>query len=312
MICLEAARVPTMYFIGVTTTQSSIMRLFPKWANYLGLHAELKGIDLPLDTSADDYRRVVEHIKADPLSYGALVTTHKINLLTATKHLFDQVDDYAHIFGEISCIAKKEGKLVGFAKDPITCGLAMKSFVPDDFWSAHKGNLCVLGAGGSARAIAAYLLNENQGRNRPSAVVISDCLESRLAEFDKIYQRLAPRIPLAKIRAGGQADNDRAVEDLPPYSMVVNATGVGKDVPGSPLSDQCRFPQHSIIWELNYRGALTFLKQALAQRSKRRLEVHDGWSYFIHGWTQVIAEVFEIDLTKDTLDNIMEISHKTL
>lgn len=39
------AEKPTFYFIGVTTGQSSIMRVFPKWAELLGLDAQIKGID---------------------------------------------------------------------------------------------------------------------------------------------------------------------------------------------------------------------------------------------------------------------------
>ncbi len=74
--------IPTMYFIGVTTGQSSIMRLFPLWAELLGLkHAQLVGVDLPLHAAPEQYRQVVAQIKNDPLSLGALVTTHKIDLL---------------------------------------------------------------------------------------------------------------------------------------------------------------------------------------------------------------------------------------
>ena len=37
---------PTIYFIGVTTGSSSIMKVFPKWAKALGLNdAVIKGID---------------------------------------------------------------------------------------------------------------------------------------------------------------------------------------------------------------------------------------------------------------------------
>ena len=43
----EPAKRPTMYFVGVTTGQSSIMKMFPIWAKELGLDAEIKGIDLP-------------------------------------------------------------------------------------------------------------------------------------------------------------------------------------------------------------------------------------------------------------------------
>ena len=42
------AKRPTLYFVGVSTGQSSIMRVFPAWAAQLGLDAEIKGIDFPL------------------------------------------------------------------------------------------------------------------------------------------------------------------------------------------------------------------------------------------------------------------------
>ena len=33
----QKATQPTIYFIGVTTSNSSIMKVFPKWAETLGL-----------------------------------------------------------------------------------------------------------------------------------------------------------------------------------------------------------------------------------------------------------------------------------
>ena len=43
---LEKATQPTMYFIGVTTGASSIMKVFPEWAEALGLKdTVMKGID---------------------------------------------------------------------------------------------------------------------------------------------------------------------------------------------------------------------------------------------------------------------------
>ena len=38
----EPAKRPTMYFVGVTTGQSSIMKMFPIWAKELGLAAILR------------------------------------------------------------------------------------------------------------------------------------------------------------------------------------------------------------------------------------------------------------------------------
>ena len=39
------------------------------------------------------------------------------------------------------------------------------------------------------------------------------------------------------------------------------------------------------------------MRQAEAQAAQRNLTIEDGWNYFLYGWTQVIAEVFEIELT---------------
>jgi len=51
-----------------------------------------------------------------------------------------------------------------------------------------------------------------------------------------------------------------------------------------------------VAWELNYRGDLVFLDQARAQQAEKAVQIEDGWTYFIHGWTQVIAEVFDIEV----------------
>ena len=96
----QPATAPTLYFIGVTTGQSSIMKVFPKWADALGLKdAVIKGIDFAPHSSAEEYREAVTFIKNDPLSLGALVTTHKIDLFNTCKDLFEYVDpvSYTHL-----------------------------------------------------------------------------------------------------------------------------------------------------------------------------------------------------------------------
>ena len=52
------------------------------------------------------------------------------------------------------------------------------------------------------------------------------------------------------------------------------------------------FPERGVVWEFNYRGQLVFLEQARAQEKSRDLRITDGWTYFLHGWTTVIADVF--------------------
>jgi hypothetical protein len=50
---------------------------------------------------------------------------------------------------------------------------------------------------------------------------------------------------------------------------------------------------------LNYRGELDFLRQAELQRERRHLRLEDGWTYFLFGWTRVIAEIFQITIDPD-------------
>ena len=95
---------------------------------------------------------------------------------------------------------------------------------------------------------------------------------------------------------------------LKPWSLIVNATGLGKDRPGSPLTDAVEFPENSLVWEINYRGDLLFMHQALVQKEAKNLHVEDGWIYFIHGWTQVIAEVFHIEMTQELFDECKRIA----
>lgn len=56
-----------MGFVGVTTASSSIMKVFPLWADILGLPTRtLIGHDLPMDATPAQYRAMVEQIRDDP------------------------------------------------------------------------------------------------------------------------------------------------------------------------------------------------------------------------------------------------------
>ena len=101
---------------------------------------------------------------------------------------------------------------------------------------------------------------------------------------------------------------DQLLRSLPPSSLVVNATGMGKDRPGSPVSDRVVFPERGVVWEFNYRGPLDFLHQARRRKDERSLHVEDGWRYFVHGWTQAVAEVFDVPMPAATVDELGRIA----
>ena len=308
MLNLVNATKPTFYFIGVTTGQSSIMKLFPLWAKSLCIDAEIKGIDIDIHANREVYREVVTFLKNDPLSLGALVTTHKIDLYHAAKDLFDELDPYALLFGELSSISKRDGMLIGHAKDHISSGLAMEGFLPKDYWNKHKGDVLIMGAGGSAIAIASNLIQDAKRNGMPSAIYVTNRSQPRLDSMQKIISEMSTDVPIQYLTVDEPSKNDKVLSKLKPYSLVINATGLGKDRPGSPLSNEALFPHNSLVWELNYRGDLLFMHQALSQKDTQSLYVEDGWIYFIHGWTQVISEVFQIQLNNEQFTEIERIS----
>jgi shikimate 5-dehydrogenase len=293
--------VPTMEFIGVSTGSSSIMRLFPRWAEVLGLEgAVLVGRDVPLGAPAGRYRAAVRQIREDPLSVGALVTTHKLALLAAARDLFDELDPHAELLEEVSSISKRDGRVRGHAKDPVTAGRSLRDLLGEGWFARTQGEALCLGAGGAGSAIVLHLLTRPDAAERPRRIVVADPSRERLAALAGLAERVGSPVELELAAGADASENDRRLEELAPGSLVVNATGMGKDRPGSPLTDAARFPPGAAAWELNYRGELGFLRQARAQEAERDLLVEDGWRYFLHGWSEVVAEVFDLTLDDAT------------
>lgn len=273
--------------------------MFPLWAEILGLKdAQLVGVDLPINAPAELYRRAVEQIKHDPLSLGALVTTHKINTLNAARDLFDDLSADADFCGEVSCIYKRDGRLIGHAVDPVTSGLSMQQFIPAEYWAEHKSDVLCLGAGGSAVAIITYFATRHPAGDRPRRMVVVNRSQGRLDGLEELMSRLpVSSMEFDFVLNSDPLVNDRLMGDLPAYSLVINATGMGKDTPGSPITNAGLFPVDGIAWELNYRGELDFLQQAQAQEKTRHLTIEDGWYYFLLGWSEIVGTVFDVPIT---------------
>jgi shikimate 5-dehydrogenase len=132
--------------------------------------------------------------------------------------------------------------------------------------------------------------------------------EPRLVRARQMVEGMHTDIQVEYLCNQDAAKNDALMAAMPDYSLVINATGMGKDTPGSPITGAGLFPRRGIAWEFNYRGELDFMHQALKQTVSRDLTVEDGWLYFVHGWTQVIAQVLHIDLTPELFKRLEAIA----
>ena len=104
---IVSKEVPTFYFVGVTTSKSSIMKVFPLWMDVLGRpEVVIEGIDHKIHDKPETYRATVAQLKYDPMSLGGLVTTHKMDIYSAARDMFEYFDPYADVTHEISSISK--------------------------------------------------------------------------------------------------------------------------------------------------------------------------------------------------------------
>ena len=303
--------VPTFYFVGVTTGKSSIMKVFPRWMDALNRSdVIIEGIDHAIHDEPEAYRRTVAQMKYDPLSLGALVTTHKIDLLEAARDMFDELHESARLTGEVSSISKRGQELWGHAKDPLTSGLSMDAFLGEGYFDRTGGHFLCFGAGGSGKAMALHLIAKTNPEDRPERFVVVNRSQGRLDGMQAMVESLDTDIEFKYIQNADPKVNDEIMAGMPDGTVVVNATGMGKDTPGSPVTNAGLFPRGGIAWEINYRGELDFWHQAMAQKESRDVFVEDGWLYFLHGWTQVIAEVLHIDLDDDTFAELGKIAEE--
>jgi len=301
--------VPTFNFIGVTTNRSSIMKVFPRWMEALGCsEVVIEGIDHKIHDDPEVYRQTVAQIKYDPRSLGALVTTHKIDLLQAARDMFDVLHESARLTGEVSSISKRGDQLWGHAMDPLTSGLSMDSFLGKGYFKRTGGYFLCFGAGGSGKAMALHLINKKVSADRPERFIVVNRSQGRLDGMQAMVESLKTDIEFVYIQNADPKINDEIMGPLPEGSVVVNATGMGKDTPGSPVTNAGLFPRNGIAWEINYRGELDFWHQAFTQQETRNVFVEDGWLYFLHGWTQVIAEVLHIEIDEAIFNKLAEIA----
>jgi shikimate 5-dehydrogenase len=284
----------TVFFLGVTTAASGAARLFPRWMEALGIEALLEGVDIPLGAPAHRYRRFVRRLEGEGTA-GAVITSHKLDLYRSCRYLLTPADPLVEILGEVACILPRTNGLAAHTIDPLSSRRALHEML-----KARSGKITealVLGAGGAGLAVVLALPELSEGR-----VTLADTRLDRLEHASQALDRLpqSTSITTAAIPLGGDADD--LVGSLSPGSVIVNATGLGKDVPGSPVTDAVSWPEGSLLWDLNYRGELTMLKQAGGRATERSLEIHDGWRLFLHGWALALSLLFDLEVFADDLD----------
>jgi shikimate 5-dehydrogenase len=300
---------PLILFIGVSTSGSVAHAAFGRWAAELGQPWVLRGVDLPADAPPDAFRRLVSVMRGNPAVRGAVVTAHKLRLYRACGRDLARRDWLTGVTHEINALVATE-VLAGYARDAVSLARILPGLIRST-GAAGPGDLHVLclGAGGAATALllALHLDTDPErdgaagGRPRadpPGSVTFTDVGPRALADLRSVADRAGIGTSrLSFIRVRDPADSDALVADLPSPALVINATGLGKDAPGSPVTGRVRFGPGTLAWDLNYRGDLAFLRQAAASGAT----AVDGWDYFVAGWAGGLTAIAQTRFTGDVL-----------
>jgi shikimate 5-dehydrogenase len=274
---------PLVVFVGVSTGGSLAHAVFDRWAAALDRPWRLRGLDLPIDTPPETYRRFLAAVRGNAAVVGAVVTAHKLRLYRACAAGITLGDDLVEVTREVNTLAASDGVVRGYARD----ALALSHVLPP------AADVLCLGAGGAGTALLLAL----QGRDTASAT-FADTSPEALDDLRAVAERAgANGLRLAYVPVTGPGDCDALVAGPPAPRLVVNATGLGKDAPGSPVTDRAPFGPSTVAWDFNYRGGLEFLRQAAA----RRAPTVDGWDYFVAGWTGCLTAIAGAPFTAGVL-----------
>lgn len=80
--------VPDVVFVGVSTGQSLVHRVWPVWQPLLGTTCGVRGTDLGLGVGDEDYVGLLERLRNDESAAGAVITAHKVRVYAAGEACF--------------------------------------------------------------------------------------------------------------------------------------------------------------------------------------------------------------------------------
>ena len=284
---MSSASKSKFVFLGVSTGSSAVNLLFPRWCEVLGVDWTLEGVDLPIGSDPGQYR-----------NFG-------FNARRPDNRCIDN-------FTQGSCLRRREqpsrpsrafvrgvrrsGSIAsrwkefwwGGVSDVASGGEILKSLFSSEQWLSGQREVLIIGGGGAGLAAAWNIAVNGIGSAR-RILIVEHSLE-RSSKIQDLVANWPTKCRVDVLSGSGSGDLD-VVTSFSDGSLIINASGVGKDQPGSPVSDSVVFPLASTFWEFNYRGDLPLMHRAYLQERFPRTKVEDGKRYFATGWSVVMSKV---------------------
>lgn len=173
----------------------------------------------------------------------------------------DAIDDSALHIGAVNTIVNRDGVLKGYNTDCQAAVLPLRSM-------GIKGRtVCIIGAGGAARAVAYGIFKEKGrililNRSRQSGQALANKVNGRFILMDQDEKTLERKIQAHKI------------------DILINTTSVGMfpEIDGQPFPSSCLHPD-MVVMDIVYNPVKTKLLKAAEDKGCKTI---DGLSMFIY------------------------------
>jgi shikimate 5-dehydrogenase len=189
---------------------------------------------LTLGASGAEVAALVDGLRTDRCVVGGLVTSHKLSVFRDCRSSFDAgLDPVSLQLEEVSGIHKTAGGMGGWAADPPAMAAALgRMGLSARYWAQHTGaEVVCFGCGGAATALAMAIYGGGATGALPR-MRVTDVDPERLTDLERKCRQFLPRTAgLVTFHRADEAGADGwPGAPPPPHSLIVNATGMGKDL----------------------------------------------------------------------------------
>jgi shikimate dehydrogenase len=285
----------TLIFVGPSASRSRIHSLCPALSRVLGEDLVVASADMPANQAPTAYTSLLLDVLSRDEVAGGVVTNHKLQFFDAFLQLGFPVSSIGKKLGVVSVFRRVGNRFYGTAEEPYAVLPAIDKICRCRCMDYFR-EIVIFGAGGAGRAIT-YAAAAHSSRYGVDRITVTDCDLHRIDGF----RHLTCCGNLIDLHVARTHVNDRLLREAARGALVVNATGLGKDASGSPISDHVDFPADSAAWDLNYRGSLDFLRQAKSQPSRCHVSCHDGFDFFLFDWLEILSFIFRLNLAEEKI-----------
>ena len=209
-------------------------------------HHGLDAVYVPFSVAPEDLAKAVAGAMALGVAGFNVTIPHKEAIMAC----LDEVTDEARAIGAVNTVHAQDGRTTGYNTD----GAGFLQPLQNLGAPLNELAVCVLGAGGAARALAAALLDAGCPQ-----LVITNRTHAR---SERLAADLQKRFVAVEVRAVPMSD---AADAARQSRLLVNATSIGMHEGDEPLLPNRCFGPDQIVYDIVYRPLNTpFLQAARA------------------------------------------------